>query len=148
MSIDFHRAITELKQELMERAEEGVSASGGGEGKSDGAAAAQRQRVSELNGRVERMSRLLKSHAERELASLAQVKALKEELARKASMLVKVREEKSGSGPAVKVRFSPAVAEAKEKEELRKTIRRLEERLRDENWKVFNFSLIQGDHLA
>ena len=73
MSIDFHRAITELKQELMERAEEGVSASGGGEGKSDGAAAAQKQKVSELNGRLERMSRQLKSHAERELASLAQV---------------------------------------------------------------------------
>ena len=141
MSIDFHRAITELKQELMERAEEGVSASGGGEGKSDGAAAAQRQKVAELNGRVERMSRQLKSHAERELASLAQVKALKEELARKASMLVKVREEKSGStgpGPTGKVRFSPAVADAKEKDELRKTIRRLEERLRDESLEVVN----------
>ena len=74
MSIDFHRAITELKQELMERAEEGVSSSGGGEGKSDSAAtAAQRQKVAELNGRMERMSRQLKSHAERELASLAQV---------------------------------------------------------------------------
>ena len=139
MSIEIPRAITELKQELMERAEEGVSASGGaGEGKSDGAAAAQRQKVAELNGRMERMSRQLKSHAERELASLAQVKALKEELARKASMLVKVREEKSGSGPAGKVRFSPAVAEAKEKEELRKTIRRLEERLRDDNWEEAN----------
>ena len=45
-------------------------------------------------------------------------------------MLIKVKEEK-GSGSSSKVRFSPAVAEAKEKEELRKTIRRLEERLRD-----------------
>ena len=141
--MNFPRAITELKQELLERAEEGVTASGGGagEGKSDGtAAAAQRQRVAELNGRVERMARQLKSHAEREVASLAQVKALKEELARKASMLIKVREDKSGSGSA-KVRFSPAVAEAKEKEELRKTIRRLEERLRDENWKEANLPM-------
>ena len=57
-----------------------------------------------------------------------QIKSLKEELAKKASMLSKVKEEKASTG---KVRFSPAISEAKEKEELRKTIRRLEERLRD-----------------
>ena len=60
-----------------------------------------------------------------------QIKSLKEELAKKASMLSKVKEEKASTGPTGKVRFSPAVTEAKEKEELRKTIRRLEERLRD-----------------
>ena len=60
-----------------------------------------------------------------------QIKSLKEELAKKASMLSKVKEEKASTGPPGKVRFSPAVTEAKEKEELRKTIRRLEERLRD-----------------
>ena len=76
------RAITELKQELMERAEEGVTASGGGGGgedKLDGGgaatAAAQRQRVAELNARLERMARQLKSSADREVASLAQVKS-------------------------------------------------------------------------
>ena len=60
-----------------------------------------------------------------------QIKSLKEELAKKASMLSKVKEEKASTGSTGKVRFSPAVAEAKEKEELRKTIRRLEERLRE-----------------
>ena len=55
----------------METAEEGVTASGGGgtyDGKSDAGAAgaAQRQRVAELNGRVERMARQLKGHADRE----------------------------------------------------------------------------------
>ena len=124
----------------MENAEEEVTAAGGSgvEGRSDAdAAATHRQKVAELNSRVERMARQLKSHADREVASLAQVKALKEELARKSSMLIKVKEEGAaaagGGAPAAaaKVRFSPAVAEAREKEELRKTVRRLEERLRD-----------------
>ena len=73
------RAITELKQELMEKAEGGASASGDGGGAGEsvpgdaaGVAAAQRQRVAELNGRVERMARQLKSSADREVASLAQ----------------------------------------------------------------------------
>ena len=75
------RAITELKQELMEKAEGGASASGDGGGAGESvpgdaagvaAAAAQRQRVAELNGRVERMARQLKSSADREVASLAQ----------------------------------------------------------------------------
>ena len=91
----------------------------------------------------------------REVASLAQVKALKEELAKKASMLIKVKEEK-GSGSQGKVRFSPAVAEAKEKEELRKTIRRLEERLRDGDSEDAKLPIILsletgdrfGDHLC
>ena len=52
-------------------------------------------------------------------------------MAKKASMLSKVREEKASAGSTGKVRFSPVVTEVKEKEELRKTIRRLEERLRD-----------------
>ena len=64
----------------MERAEGGATASGGGGGAGEGvpgdaagvAAAAQRQRVAELNGRVERMARQLKSSADREVASLAQ----------------------------------------------------------------------------
>ena len=64
----------------MEKAEGGASALGGGGGPGEGApgdatglaAAAQRQRVAELNGRVERMARQLKSSADREVASLAQ----------------------------------------------------------------------------
>ena len=65
----------------MERAEGGATAPGGGGGAGEGvpgdaagvaAAAAQRQRVAELNGRVERMARQLKSSADREVASLAQ----------------------------------------------------------------------------
>ena len=65
----------------MEKAEGGATASGGGGEAGEGvpgdaagvaAATAQRQRVAELNGRVERMARQLKSSADREVASLAQ----------------------------------------------------------------------------
>lgn len=124
------RAITELKQELMEKAEEGVV----GESKAD-ALAAQKQKINELNSRLERMQKQLKSYQEREVSSLSQVKALKEELSKKSSMLIKIREDKAATqaGTSGKVRFAPGVVETKEKEELRKTIKRLEDRLREVN---------------
>ncbi len=137
------RAITELKQELVARAEEGAATGpggtgGGGESKAE-IIASYKQKMSELHARIERLQRQLKSHQDREVSSVSQIKALKEELAKKSSLLVKLKEEKggqsSGAGQlSAKVRFvPPAASEAREKEELRKTIRKLEERLRDVN---------------
>lgn len=129
------RAITDLKQELLNAAEDGAVSFSEKERSKSEDIGLWKKKVEDLHLKNDKLTRQLKGYKEREINSLSQVKTVKEELAKKQSQLIKLKEEKtraSTEGPGSRVRFTTSV-DVKEKEELRATIRRLEEKLRDVN---------------
>lgn len=84
------------------------------------------KKVEELNELNEKLSKQIDVLKAKQLSSFAEIKTLKEEVSKKASLLVKLKEEKMKRP----IERSPGKASAdREKEELKKTIKKLENRL-------------------
>ena len=129
------RIISDLKTELMENAvaRDSVPAVGTHDLLSSNQEAKEeleeaRRRILDLSEHNERIAKQMEALKAKQLSSYAEIKSLKEEIAKKGSLLVKLKEDKMKLRPGQ----SPVQARSssdREKEELRKTIKKLEGRL-------------------
>ncbi|TRY62027.1 hypothetical protein TCAL_01502 [Tigriopus californicus] len=141
------RAITDLKQELLDAAGEGPSSL------SDRSKAPEnteiyllKKKLDEFTIKNEKMHKQISEMRSKETSLQNQIKVLKEELARKSTALQKLKEAKGsdGGGPG-KVRFK---SPEKESEELRLKIRSLEDRLKAMNQAEKPLEDAKGDDRA
>ena len=92
-----------------------------------------RQRIDELVKQNDRLQKQVTHLKERELTLTAEVKNLRDDVTKKASLLIKMKEDKMKFASHGVTSSDPGVAASREAEELRHTIRQLEEKLRIAN---------------
>ena len=90
-----------------------------------------KKKIDELNAQNEKLSKQVDALKAKQVTSFAEIKTLKEELTKKGSMLVKLKEDKMGR-PS-RLDKSPSKSGDREKDELKKQIRQLEGKLKNIN---------------
>lgn len=125
------RAITDLKQELLDAAGEGPSSlSDRSKPPENSEVDLLKKKLDEITLKNDKMHKQIADIRSKEASFQSQIKVLKEELAKKSNALLKLREARGNDVGPGKVRFK---SPEKESEELRLKIRTLEDRLKAMN---------------
>ena len=120
------RVITDLKSQMLEAADK--TSDLGGRHSPVKFDSASKLKIDELMTKNDRLERQLKVLKDREVTSYGEIKSLKEDLNKKGSLILKMREEKMN-----KKANSNTNNDVKEKEEMRNTIKRLEDKIKSLN---------------